>query len=65
MLFSTFTGSRLATLLADNDSSCRNSGENLTDDLSGSNLVYDGDGDTLDDSKSDSKARIAESEVDG
>ena len=39
MLFSAFTGSRPATLLADNDSSCRDSGENSTDDLSSSTLA--------------------------
>jgi hypothetical protein len=53
MLFSAFTGSRPATLLADNDS-CRDSGENSTDDLSRSTLAYDSDGDTLVDDKPDS-----------
>ena len=57
MLFSVFTGSRPATLLADNDSSCRDSGENSTNNLSGSTLVYDSDGDTLIDNKPDLKTR--------
>src|SRR5436305_12520175 len=55
--FSCFTGSRPATLLADNDSSCRDSGENSTDDFSCSNLAYDNNGDTLVDDKPNSKAR--------
>src|SRR5438045_3380589 len=50
MLFFAFTGSRPATLLADNDS-CRDSGENSTDDSSSSTLAYDSDGDTLVDNK--------------
>ena len=56
MLFSAFTGSRPATLLADNNSR-RNSGENSTDDLSSSTLAYDSDGDTLVDGKPDLKTR--------
>ena len=56
MLFSAFTGSRPATLVVDDDSSCKDVRENLTDDLSGT-LTYDSDGDTLVDGKSDSKAR--------
>ena len=56
MLFSPFTSSRPATLFADNNSSCRDSGENLTNDLSGSNLAYDSDGDTLVDDKLDSNS---------
>ena len=55
MLFSAFTGSRPATLLADNDSSCRASRENSTDDLSSSTLAYDSDGGTLVDDKPDSR----------
>jgi hypothetical protein len=61
MLFSAFTGSRPATLLADNDSSCRDSGENLTNNLSGSTLAYDSDGDTLVDDKPDLKTRTIRS----
>jgi hypothetical protein len=57
MLFSAFTGSRPATLLADNDSSCKDSGENLTDNFSSSTLAYDSNGDTLVDDKPDSKTR--------
>ena len=57
MLFSAFTGSRPATLLADNDSSCRDPGENSTDDLSSSTLAYDSDGGTLVDDKPDSQTR--------
>jgi len=56
MLFSAFTGSRPATLLTDNDS-CRDSGENSTDNLSSSTLAYDSDGDTLVDDKPESKTR--------
>jgi len=57
MLFSAFTGSRPATLLADNDSSCRDPGENSTDDLSSSTLAYDSDGGTLVNDKPDSQTR--------
>ena len=57
MLFSAFTGSRPATLLADDDCSCKDSRESSTDDLSGNTLADDSDRDTLVDSKSDSKAR--------
>src|SRR5271170_2575707 len=59
MLFSVFTGSRPATLLADNDSSCRDSGENSTDDLSSGTLAYNSDGGTLVDDKPDSKTRTS------
>jgi len=55
MLFSVFTGSRPATLLTDNNSSCRDSGENSTDDLSSSTLAYDSNGDTLVNTKPDSR----------
>jgi hypothetical protein len=55
MLFSAFTGSRPATLLTDNDSSCRDSRENSTDDLSSSILAYDSDGETLVDNKPNSR----------
>src|SRR2546423_15324535 len=47
MLFSAFTGSRPATLLADNDSSCRASSEDSKDDLSSCILAYDIDGATM------------------
>jgi hypothetical protein len=57
MLFSAFTGSRPATLLADNNSSCRDSGENSTNSLSSSTLAYDSDRDTLVDNKPDLKTR--------
>jgi|SRR5271163_3041733 len=46
MLFSAFTGSRPATLL-DSSSSSNDSQEASTDDLSGSALANDSDGDTL------------------
>jgi hypothetical protein len=61
ILFSAFTGSRLVTLLADNNSSCRDSEENSTNNLSGSTLVYNSDGDTLIDNKPDLKTRIIKS----
>jgi hypothetical protein len=47
MLFSAFTGSRPGTLLADDDSSCRDSRESSAGDLSANALAYDSDGDTL------------------
>ena len=55
MLFSAFTGSRPATLLADDSSSSNNSQEGSADDLSNTTLVDDSDGDTLVGNKSDSK----------
>ena len=57
MLFSAFTGSRLGTLLADNNSSSKDARESSTDDLSSSTLAYDSNGDTLVDDKPDSKAQ--------
>ena len=57
MLFSAFTGSPPATLLVDNDSSYKHSGENSTDGLSSSTLAYDSDGDTLVDGTPNLKAR--------
>jgi hypothetical protein len=57
MLFSAFTGSRLGTLLADDNSSSKDSRESSTDDLSSSTLAYDSDGDTLVDDKPDLKAQ--------
>ena len=57
MLFSAFTGSRPGTLLADDNSSSKDSRESSTDDLSSSTLAYDSDGDTLIDDKPDSKAQ--------
>jgi hypothetical protein len=56
MLFSAFTGSRPATLLADGSSSSNDSQEGSADDLS-STLVDDSDGDTLVGAGSDSKAQ--------
>jgi hypothetical protein len=57
MLFSAFTGSRPGTLLADDDSSCRDSRESSAGDLSINTLVYDSDGDTLVDDIPNLKAR--------
>jgi Protein of unknown function (DUF3435) len=57
MLFSAFTGSQLGTLLADDNSSSKDSRESSTDDLSSSTLAYDSDGDTLVDDKPDLKAQ--------
>jgi len=57
MLFSAFTGSRPGTLLADDNSSSKDSRESSADDLSSSTLAYDSDGDTLIDDKPDSKAQ--------
>ena len=57
MLFSAFTGSRPGTLLADDNSSSKDSRESSTDDLSSNALAYDSDGDTLVDDKPDSKAQ--------
>ena len=56
MLFSAFTGSRPATLLAGDNSSSNDSQEDSADDLSNTALVDDSDGDTLVDNESDSKA---------
>jgi hypothetical protein len=55
MLFSAFTGSRPATLFTDNDSSYKDSKENLTDDLSNSILAYNSDGETLINNKPNSR----------
>ena len=55
MLFPVFTGSRPATLLTGDNSSCRDSGENSTDDLSSNTIAYDSDGDTLVNTKPDSR----------
>jgi hypothetical protein len=63
MLFSTFIGSRPATMLTDDDSSCRDSGENLTDDISSSTLAYNSDRDTLIDNRPDLKTRTTRSET--
>lgn len=57
MLFSAFTGSRPATLLAGNSSSSNDSQEASADDLPGSTLAGDSDGDTLVGGKPNSKAR--------
>jgi hypothetical protein len=57
MLFSAFTGSRPGTLLADDDSSCKDSRESSAGDLSTTTLAYDSDGDTLVDGVPNSKAR--------
>jgi len=56
MLFSAFTGSRPATLLADENSSGTDSRESSRSDLSSSTLAYDSDGDTLVGSEPGSKA---------
>ena len=47
MLFSAFTGSRPATLLAEDDNSSNDSRESLTGDLPGRTSEDDYDGDTL------------------
>jgi hypothetical protein len=57
MLFSAFTGSRLDTLLEEDDSSLKNSWESLIDDLLNSTLADNSDGDTLIDDKSESNAQ--------
>jgi hypothetical protein len=57
MLFSAFTGSRLGTLLADDNSSSKDFRESSTDDPSSSTLAYDSDGDTLVNDKHDLKAQ--------
>jgi hypothetical protein len=57
MLFSTFTGSRPATLLTNNNSSSNNSQESSADDLSNTTLVNNNNRDTLVDSESDLKAQ--------
>jgi hypothetical protein len=57
ILFSAFTGSRLGTLLADDNSSSKDSRESSTDDLSSSTLASDSNGDTPVDDKPDSKAQ--------
>jgi hypothetical protein len=57
MLFSAFTGSRPGTLLADDDSSYRDSRESSAGDSSINTLAYDSDGDTLVDDIPNLKAR--------
>src|SRR4051812_6198947 len=57
MLFSAFTGSRPGTLLADDDSSCRDTRESSVGDSSINTLAYDSDGDTLVDDIPNLKAR--------
>ena len=57
MLFSVFTGNRPGTLLADDDSSYRDSRESSADDSSINTLAYDSDGDTLVDNIPNVKAR--------
>jgi hypothetical protein len=57
MPFSAFTGSQPGTLLADGNSSSKDSRESSTDHLSSSTLAYDSDGDTLVDDRPDSKAQ--------
>ena len=47
MPFSAFTGSRPVAMPADDDSSCKDSGENSTDGFSSSALAYDCDGYTV------------------
>jgi hypothetical protein len=63
MLFSIFTGSRPATLLADNDSSCKDSEENSTNNLFSSTLVYNSDEDILINNKPDLKTRTTKLET--
>ena len=57
MLFSAFTGSRPGTLLADDDSSYRDSRESLAGDLSINTLAYNSDRNTLVDNIPNLKAR--------
>ena len=57
MLFSAFTGSRPATLLAGDNPSLNDSQEGSADDLSSTAPVDDSDGDTLVGGESDSKAQ--------
>lgn len=58
-LWSSFTGTRSATLVANDNSTLKNSRENSADDLSGSTLTDDCDGDTLVGSKTEPKAQTA------
>jgi hypothetical protein len=57
ILFSAFTGSRPATLLADDSPSSNDSQEASADDVPGSTVADDSDIDTLVGSESESKAR--------
>jgi hypothetical protein len=59
MLFSAFTGSRPATLLAEDDSSSNDSGESSTGDLSGRTSEDDYDRDTLVAVEIESRARTS------
>jgi hypothetical protein len=59
ILFSTFTGSRPATLLTGDSSSSNDSQEGSADDLSSTTLVNYSDGDTLVGGESDSKTQMA------
>jgi hypothetical protein len=61
MLFSAFTGSRPATLLAEDDSSSNDSRESSTGDLSGRTSEDDYDGDTLIAVEIESRARASRS----
>jgi hypothetical protein len=63
MLFSAFTGSRLATLLADDSSSSNDSQEASTNDLSESTLANSSDGDTLVGSEPHSMAQTTRPET--
>ena len=57
MLFSAFTGSRLDTLLGEDNSSSKGSRESSADGLPSSTTAYDSDGETLVGDGSESKAR--------
>jgi hypothetical protein len=57
MLFSTFTGSRLDTLLGEDDSPLKNSQESSIDDSSDNTLADNSDGDTLVNDRSESNAQ--------
>jgi hypothetical protein len=55
ILWSGFTGTRPAILVANNTSILKNSRESLTDDLSGDTFIDDSNGDTLISGKSELK----------
>jgi hypothetical protein len=57
MLWSGFTGTRPATLVANDTSTLKNSRESPADDLSGGTLIDDSDGDTLVSGESEPKAQ--------
>ena len=58
MLWSTFTGSRSATLVANDNSTSKNSRESSADELSGRTLAVDNDEDILVSDESEPKGQI-------